>query len=507
MEKPESPGSPFADVLRYVGQKSGLTFSPHRLSSAEAGIRSAMHRVGIKDMSLYLELLERGDLSMDDLLAELTVGETYFFREPAQFEWLRHEVLPAFNAKKTRSGNLRVWSAACATGEEAYSLGILLSETGRDPSDIVLGTDISRSRLSLARKATYRSWSLRSLGKEDVKKYFLVQGDTFILLPDFQRRVEFQYLNLAEDTYPAISTAVWGMDIIMCRNVLIYFDKPTVAKVSARLLDTLSESGWLLLGASDPILSDLVKCEVVQTRAGLVYRKSHQTTIAVRFYPDSRSVIEERDMEVIEQKPASVEADEREELVFETHLEDTDELNVHFEIELESTPESPQDRLRTALSQKNYDVVVAVAEELQAEGDTSEGTAVALVRALANLGRIKDAARVCEAALDKNRMSSELLYLHAVLLNEFGRYSDAIMAGRRALYLDRSMIVAHLALATSLKRNGLRAEARRSLTNAETLLLQLDPTAIVPASEGEPAGRLLAMARVHRNLLTNELPE
>src|SRR5690606_655500 len=90
-----------------------------------------------------------------------------------------------------------------------------------------------------------------------------------------RQHVDFRYLNLAEDSFPSLATGIWGMDVILCRNVLIYFDADTVERVARRLLASLSEDGWLLLGGSDPPISEIMECDVVVTDAGLVYRRKH----------------------------------------------------------------------------------------------------------------------------------------------------------------------------------------------------------------------------------------
>jgi Flp pilus assembly protein TadD len=126
---------------------------------------------------------------------------------------------------------------------------------------------------------------------------------------------------------------------------------------------------------------------------------------------------------------------------------------------------------------------------------------VLLVRALANRGDLRAAGQACAAALDRHRTCAELAYLHAVLLGEAGRHAAAAGAARRALYLDRTLAVAHLALGAALARLGDARGARRALRNAERLLAELPPGAVVPASDGEPAARLAAIARAQLGLL------
>lgn len=483
--------STHSKILQYIATETGLVFSPNRLASAEAGIQRSMGRVGVTDIDIYLDLISRGGLPMDDLLAELTIGETYFFRDPGQFEFLRNHVIPSFKSGRSGSRAIRAWSAGCASGEEAYSLSIMLNEETPNVDNTIVGTDISRARLSMAARARYRKWSLRSLRKEQIEQYFIQRGDSYSLMPVHQKGVNFSYLNLSEDTYPAMSTPVWGMDIIMCRNVLIYFDRQTVTKVARRLVDTLSDRGWLLIGPSDPVLSDYIDCEVVQSQVGLFYRRktgAGKTSVPFRSsaMPPIPSVVS------APPPPASPPS-----------------LSSHYsapvpplpDVVNDSEPAVAPDLLAKAFKRRDYAEVAKVAEERLRNDPSDETAAVALVRALANLGRIEEAERACVAGLEKHKRSLDLIYLHSILLIQVGHDAQGALQARRALYFDRNMIVAHLALATALKNSGEVEKAQHALSNAETLLGNCAPETIVPYSDGETAGRLLAMARVQRTLL------
>src|SRR5690606_69023 len=123
------------------------------------------------------------------------------------------------------------------------------------------------------RRARYGRWSLRSLADPVIRRYFTQRGAHYFLRPDIRAMVDFGYLNLADGDYPGSAFDIRDMDLVLCRNVLIYLDRATVAEVAKRMLASLSEDGWLFLGASDPPLVDLVPCEVVVTGAGLAYRR------------------------------------------------------------------------------------------------------------------------------------------------------------------------------------------------------------------------------------------
>ena len=171
----------FEAVADLLVRRTGLVFGPTRRDGAEAGMRRAMGRAGVREPERYRDLLEADADALDDLVVELTVGETYFFREPAQFQFLRREVLPDLRLRHGPGAAVRAWSAACASGEEAYSLAILLVEEGAGPHSHLLATDISRAALAKARRAVYGAWSLRGEGAAAAAPYLKPDGGRFAL--------------------------------------------------------------------------------------------------------------------------------------------------------------------------------------------------------------------------------------------------------------------------------------------------------------------------------------
>ncbi len=209
-------------VVRLLGERTGLHFPPERQDIAEQGIRRAMTRAGVTDLDRYRVLVGSDAAAFDDLIVELTVGETYFFREPAQFAFIQGVVLPEILRRLGPEHWVRAWSAGCASGEEAFSLAILFARQGLAGQAHLLATDISRAALARGCRAAYSGWSLRGDGAHAAAPYLQCKKNLHILDDAIRRAVTFQHLNLALDVYPSFATGTWGMDLILCRNVLIY---------------------------------------------------------------------------------------------------------------------------------------------------------------------------------------------------------------------------------------------------------------------------------------------
>jgi chemotaxis protein methyltransferase CheR len=460
-------------IATLVQERTGLIFPENRFVIIEAGVRRAMTAARITNLDRYARALERDSVLLDDLFAELTVGETYFFREPAQLQYIQTQVLPHF---RSLGRGVRLWSAGCATGEEPYTLSMMLheAELARDAS--VMGTDLSRARLRVAQRGKYRNWSMRGVPDSAVQQYFTVKDGNYQLSASVTAPVEFRYLNLCADQFPSPALGVWGVDLILCRNVLIYFDEESIVRVATKLLDTLTEDGWLFLGASDPMLAELVPCEVVITSAGLAYKRRQGSQNGVMHVSAGTAWLDPIDdsEEPCGDIGVDVAADDA---IYASAQVDLQYQPVH---EVVSAPSASPDEVTPS--------------------ERPEEMWIDQVRRLANLGRLREAGEACATALDQYRTSAEIIYLHAILLSEAGRHADAAAAARRALYLDRTMIVAHLALGSALRRTGDMPGAQRAFANAVTLLDGMSPEAVVPASGGEPAARLAAAARVQCSL-------
>jgi chemotaxis protein methyltransferase CheR len=471
-------------IASWLHARTGLTFGPNRCHDAEAGIRRVMTKAGIADIAACQQLLGSGRMPLDDFITELTVGETYFFRDPGQFNFIRRELLPAIRRRHGHDHALRAWSAGCASGEEAYSLAMLFEQEAIDQRTTILATDISRAALARARMASYGSWSLRGDDGSLADQYFRKKGDRFVLADRIRQRVNFEYLNLALDHYPSLASGAWGMDIILCRNVLIYFDRETVRRVMRGLIESLADGGVLITGASDPLYQEEGSHEIMVTPAGVFYRRG-QT----------------RQGPIVILKPTPPAAPEPPPLP--TVAPRDEKAAIPGEREIFVAPNTVEDRLtkaREAAARGDHAQVVSLTRRL-----TADPAAISLhVQALANGGETIDAERVAAAAATRHPLVQELHFIHAMLLIGLDRNEEAARALQRSLYLNRSLAEAHLALGSILRRLGDIAGARRAYQTGHDLAAARPPDEPVPLADGETAGRLAAAAKAQLALLTGE---
>jgi chemotaxis protein methyltransferase CheR len=230
-------------------QRCGLRFDAANRALLEEGLYRAADAENSSAAEL-LDLLDREptDALVQSVLRQVTIGETYFFRHPEHFAALTGHVLRERLLARGPAEPLRAWSAGCATGEEAWSLLMTLHAAGRRA--LVLGTDINKAALHKARSGRYAGWSIRN--ELSAPPGLLRQRDgNADVAPWLHAHAHFDYLNLNDPIYPSLFTGTQGLDIIFCRNVLVYFAPAAAERVLERLADCLADGGWMVVSALD----------------------------------------------------------------------------------------------------------------------------------------------------------------------------------------------------------------------------------------------------------------
>lgn len=245
-----------AAYARMIHDRYGLRLSPHQLGQVDGVVARIARAEGEHDAAALLRSLSSGGRSdlLERLAAHFTIGETHFFRIGPQVNALRDSVLPDLVARVSSRCRLRVWSAGCSTGEEPYTLAMLLREhagvlAGWDVE--IVGTDLNHAALAAAREARYGAWSFRGTTDEARRRYFQPDGECWRLRPAIRDMVTFRHLNLAAEVFPTWASSP-EFDLILCHNVTIYFGPDVTARLYAHLARALAPGGWLVIGPSDP---------------------------------------------------------------------------------------------------------------------------------------------------------------------------------------------------------------------------------------------------------------
>jgi chemotaxis protein methyltransferase CheR len=261
----------FAELLR---AHCGLHFGEDLRYLLEKRIARRVEALGLASFASYHFLLRRGpggDEELARLVDDLVTNETYFLRERNQLAALVYEILPELR-ERARGAPVNVWSAGCSSGEEPYSIVMLVLEAGLEPGrDLrVYASDISRSMLQRARLGVYRETSFRSLEAPLRERYFVEKDGVHRIRDEVKRHVCFAHLNLLERERIGLLAS---MDVILCRNVIIYFDLETKRRVIQTFAEKLRPGGYLLLGHSESLINLSTAFELRHLRHDMVYRK------------------------------------------------------------------------------------------------------------------------------------------------------------------------------------------------------------------------------------------
>ncbi len=252
----------FAFLARLLRRRSGLSLSPAKLELVGRRLAPVMRRFGFRDATALVRELRLGQESLARAVTEaVTVHDTSFFRDAAVFARFQNEIMPALLARRARQKRLRIWSAACATGQEAWSIAMVLDGMGLIAAgwtiDLV-ATDLSAEAIARAEQGRYDAVEIRrGLAEDQRASWFRPSGEHWCIADHLRRMVDFRVFNLL-DSYGWLD----DLDLIFCRNVLMYFDRAAKAAVLERMADTLAPDGLLLLGdteTTDPLLNMFVE--------------------------------------------------------------------------------------------------------------------------------------------------------------------------------------------------------------------------------------------------------
>lgn len=242
-------------IFAYVKLKRGFDLSGYRTAFVESRIRDSALQAGYESAARYVQHLKANDPELDRLLAQLTVNVSRFFRDPLTFCYLDERVIPEILNRKRETGNrlLRIWSAGCASGEEPYSVAILLDEhlcKEERPFELNLfATDVDPKAVALGKTAAYDPESLENVSFKRMNQYFTQKQKRYSLNPAIQRQVLFSVHDLSDERSSVPPESIYGdFDILLCRNVLIYFDLKRQERIFEKFLRAVPPGGYLVLG-------------------------------------------------------------------------------------------------------------------------------------------------------------------------------------------------------------------------------------------------------------------
>ncbi|WP_075216210.1 CheR family methyltransferase [Mongoliimonas terrestris] len=471
----------FPALKRLIIGRTGHHYYEDKDALLAERVGARLKATGISDLGTYAARLADpadGPAEWAALVAEITIGETFFFRFAEQFAALRDVILPDILARNAGTQRLRVWSAGAATGAEAYSLAILvrdlLGDAAADWRLSIVGTDINETFLAKARAGVFNGWALRSLGPDERARWFDPGPGPgrFTLKRRYAALVRFEphnLLHLLDGTSPLQFS---DFDLVLCRNVLIYFHPDTVAALVQALGRTLADAGWLLLGHAEMNPAAAGTVTAVDVNGTLVFRRADTAAAPPRTAAVSPAA----------SPPFHPPA-------FEPLALDPPAPAARPPLAPPVLAATPAEALAASA------LAMAGAAGIRALDGADGATLLAAARASADAGDLAAAREACRTGQRDWPDTPAFHHLEGLVERAAGHLEAAERAFRRTLFLTRDFAMAHYHLGLTLLDAGRPADGRRSIANAARLAAAAPADALLPDGDGLTAGGLAALAR------------
>lgn len=485
-----------SQLSELLSVRMGLYYPEKRWADLERGITAAAPALGVGSPETCVRQLLSTTWTrrqIEILASYLTVGETYFFREKNNFTILEEHIFPELLRTCAYSNRqLRIWSAGCCTGEEPYSIAMLLDRLighSGEWNATILATDINPVFLQKAAEGLYSEWSFRETPTWIKERYFKRRKKGhFEILPHIRKRVTFSYLNLAEDTYPSLTNNTSAMDVIFCRNVLMYFSPEWVQKIGQNFHRSLVNGGWLIVSPVEVSNHLFPQFKATPFPGTILYQKAKNQESQRSMIEYSASMADPLSNASRVRAPALAQAS------FFQDKEISFSMN-GIQAEASSAVMNPPAQSAEA---RHIEITPERHEDLDKLCRTAHYHA--------NLGELAEAVKWCEKAIAANKLYPAAHYLLATIHQELGQVEIAAQSLMRTLYLDPDFVLAHFALGNLCLSQGRRHEAERHFDNALALLHSLPHDELPLEASGLTAGRLTEIIVSVRASLSRSSP-
>ncbi|MFO7598589.1 MAG: CheR family methyltransferase [Candidatus Desulfacyla sp.] len=489
-----------------VNSRTGLYFPREKWRDLRRNIQGAAPDLGFTDTEACIRWILSTRLTqeqVDILVGHLTIGETFFFRDHVVFETLKDRILTPWS--RSRNGfekRLRFWSAACCTGEEPYSIAMLLDEMAglfQGWEIRIMATDINARFIEKAEKGVYSQWSFRDMPERLMARYFTKTGkNQFDISSHIKKMVTFSQLNLIEEGPVAPPGGGDAVDVIFCRNALMYLSPDMRERVIGRLTSFLATDGWLIVSPSETSFVQAPGLHPVRFPGAVLHKKGppgplKEKTAEVVFTPLTPGKIN-----VPEAEAAGAPLPSRT-IISSRPGKTYGPGPTPALLKREKGVEDKSNRYGEALALYEMGSYQEVTEKLGGLLSDERGGAhpfpmqeamALLARACANLGRLEEARKWCEKAVSVEKLNPDYHALLAAIYQELGLTEEAIASLKRAIYLDPGRIMAYFSLGHLMRQQDRTIETKRFFKNALDLLSSMDPGETVPHSDGLTVERL-----------------
>lgn len=464
----------FENLIR---ARSGLNMRPQEAPLLSKTLAARMQAFRCTSPDQYLDLLTSPTSDAEDewrhLFVLLTNQESYFFRDEGQLQTIRDHVLPALIQHNRHTRTLRIWSAGCSTGEEAYSLAMMLDELlplGEEWRVLILGTDLSEKAVERARRSLYGSWSFRAFDKARQERFFVSRGNKWEVKPHLRRSVTFATGNLVKDEFPLRSGELHSMDLILCRNVFIYFEREAISHVLRKFSATLKPHGYLVTGHAElheVALSELQARTFPQT---VIYQRSNLIEgEGEPVVPANKPVPAPLNRAHLEVPPASA---DRKVFIAPAAI-----------VPQEPSVTDSMHQATAMIRAGRYGEAFKILTPLLDREPRHLAALCMAAQAQANAGCLEEAEALCHRAIEVSPFASLPYHLLARIAEERGDSQTAKALLKKVIYLNPESLHSYLELGAIYTREGDAVRAAQMQQTVRRMLEGLPEDSLVPGDE------------------------
>jgi len=471
------------DFITLIAKQTGIEIRSQNYVAMGDNIYSRMKELKILTPQSYYDLLTsetpEADEEWQKFVCLTTNRESYFFRDKGQFSLLRQTILPDLIRRNQRIKSLRFCSAGCSTGQEPYSLAILLRELIPDIDSwniLILGVDINRESLSQAKKAFYNTWSFRQVEDDIKEKYFKSGAGYYQLYDDIRKLVKYRQVNLVRDQMPHLEIELNDMDLIICRNVFIYFTENAINRVVEKFFNTLKPNGYLITGHAElnntqvkafqtKLFSESV---IYQRRSGQYSHAFANTTPSESFKPQTPlptiNTEEKQNLSAtINQKYSFSNNNTSNSYTFNPSKNNNSHKKynpIQQPLKTENIPEKKDKNndilheIEQLVSHKSYYLAQRKLEQVLRQFPKHFKATYLMAELEANLGKYESAQEWCHKAFSLDNLQAKPYLLLAQIEEENGNLEEAKNALKKVIYLEPTSFMAYLNLSTLYQQEG-----------------------------------------------------
>ncbi len=470
-------------ICNYITDSFGTIIYPEQWFELEAKIKNVCLELHIRDWESFaksIPTLSPKSSEMETLACHLSVGETYFFREKNALDLFKNSIVPKLIKENASSRTINIWSAGCCSGEEPYTLAMILRESIDNIDDWninILATDISQIFLQKATTGLYTPWSFRNTPDWAMKKYFTKVDRKFQISETIRNMVTFKRMNLVDkDAFPSIGIALWSMDVIFCRNVFIYFPTEQIRNIALRFRRCLKEEGWLITSPVE-VSNDGLNSLRYEWYPGVGVLRKDSSCKGENTTPPVSSNLKTH-MDAGSDKPAKK--------VYVTYKQKSNGNINQLRIETDQLLAKAQN----SFQQGQYCEASSGIHEVLKLSPNHSGAQILQARIFANLGDHHGAIVILDNLLERKKNDSFVYFLLASMYMETEQHDLSEKALRQALYLNPDMVAAQFLMGNLMQAKGNKRMSSKYFSKLKKCLDQYDKDVLLPELDGMTTGAL-----------------